>query len=211
MTLAFRNGWWWPADDQAAQFVIMRDKDHDIAALLAHVPGREVIVQAGANVGVYPVELAKQFRRVYTAEPDPTNWACLQKNLEGREEQARIMALQAAFGEARGGCQSVEVQRANCGAHRVRFDQGDTPVWPIDDLELEACDCIWLDVEGSELLALKGAARTIERFSPTISVEAKGLHGAFGIRAGELQDWLKARGYHEVARYGRDKVFRRTA
>jgi FkbM family methyltransferase len=206
-----RDGWWWPATDTDAHHIIMRDCEPDVRALLPHIRGREVIVQAGANVGVYACALADHFQHVFTAEPDPTNYECLKANLKARDSLERITALHAAFGEALGGCAPVEVTAGNCGAHRVDFNRGQIPVWTIDGLELEACNAIWLDVEGSELLALKGAADTIERYSPTISVEDKGLHRAFGIEDGALQAWLAERGYELVARQGRDKIFNRRA
>lgn len=210
-TLAQYDGLWWPLDDADARPVIVADCLPSIAVLLPHIIGRDVIVQAGANVGTYPLALTDHFRRVYTAEPDPTNYACLKKNLAARDSLKRVTALHAAFGEAEGECTPLEVQPRNCGAHRVNFGRGTIPVWTIDGLELNACDAIWADVEGSELPLLKGAAVTISRFSPTIAVEDKGLHRAFDIPDGALQAWLAERGYEQVDKIGQDKVFRRLA
>lgn len=211
MTPALANygGWWWPADDFDARPVIERDCLPSITALLAHVVGRDCIVQAGANVGLYPVALADHFRSVVTCEPDPTNWACLHRNLAARDSLNRVSACIGAFGEAEGVCAPLEVQPHNCGAHRVNFNSGTIPVFAIDSLNLDACDAIWLDVEGSELPALKGAAQTIDQFSPTIAVEDKGLHRAFEIPDGALQQWLANRGYEYVDKIGNDKVFKR--
>lgn len=214
--LAQIDGLWWPADDTDAREVILRDCQPSIAQLLTHFTGRDLIVQAGANVGVYPIALADHFRTVITCEPDPANFACLEKNLAARDSLARVGAFSAAFGEAPGKCMPIEVEPRNCGAHRVSFtDKGAIAVTTID-LALtmaaaEACDCIWLDIEGSELLALKGAEQAIERFSPVIAVEDKGLQEAFGIRPGALQEWLGERGYQEADRIGRDKIYTRTA
>lgn len=204
-----RDTWWWPEDDTRARPVIMRDRELSISHLLSHVEGRDLIVQAGANVGAYPIALADHFQRVITAEPDPENAECLKFNLAARDSLKRVTAFVAAFGEKPGGCKVVEVERNNCGAHRIEVG-GPIPVMTIDGLELTACDAIWLDVEGSELLALKGALHTIDRFSPVIAVEDKGLQAAFGIAPGELQRWLGMMGYQEVDQIGRDKVFRRT-
>ncbi len=209
--LAQYDGLWWPLDDADARPVIVADCLPSIALLLPHIIGRDVIVQAGANVGAYPLALADHFRAVYTAEPGPTNYACLKKNLAARDSLKRVTALHAAFGETEGECTPLEVQPRNCGAHRVSFGRGTIPVWTIDGLELNTCDAIWLDVEGSELAALKGAAVTISRFSPTIAVEDKGLHRAFEIPDGALQAWLTERGYEQVDRVGQDKIFRRLA
>lgn len=202
------DGWWWPANDTDAHGVIMRDAVTDIPSLLAHVKGRRLIVQAGANVGIYPVALAKHFATVFTVEPDALNYECLSRNLMARDVP-NIAYMRAAFGDepARG---AIEVERAsNCGAHRVRSGGGDVEILRIDDMRLGACDCIWLDIEGMELLALKGAAATIHTYSPVICIEDKGLSEHFGIRPGEAQAWLAERGYAEVARIGRDKVFKR--
>lgn len=214
--LAHLNGLWWPAMDTDARAVILRDCAPSIAELLTHVRGRDLIVQAGANVGTYPLALADVFQSVITCEPDPTNYACLKMNLEARDSLKRVTAIAAAFGETEGECAPLEVQPRNCGAHRVSFGKGPVPVWTIDalldDLGAEACDCIWLDLEGSELFALRGAKRTIERFSPVMCVEDKGLdHQFFGVEPGSLQKFLASFGYSEVARIGRDKVFKRIA
>lgn len=203
------DGLWWPADDRSARPVILRDRDSDIANMLHHTKGRQVIVQAGANVGTYALVLAQHFNMVVTCEPDPTNWACLTKNLEA-DKLHRVRAINAGFGSAPGVCAMQVVSAGNCGAHRVDFEAGEIDVITIDGLGLEACDAIWLDVEGSELPALQGAASTIERFSPTIRVEDKGLGTRFfGIAPGALQEWLAERDYREVDRIGRDRIFRR--
>jgi len=203
-------GWWWPVEDHHARAVILRDCQPAIAQLLSHIPGRSVIVQAGANVGVYPVALTDHFSMVVTYEPDPTNYTCLVKNLAARDSLRRVQAFNAALGQTAGTCAPVEVHPRNCGAHRVDFGRGNVRVVRIDDLGLERCDCIWLDVEGSELFALKGAAATVERFSPTIACEDKGLDARFfGVEPGSLQAWLAEREYSEVDRIGRDKIYRR--
>jgi len=203
------DGMWWPSIDTDARPVITADCPGAIKALLPHIPGRDLIVQAGANVGVYPVALADWFQQVITVEPDPLNAECLMRNLAMRDSLGRVTAMQAAFGEEGGFCKPTVVKSTNVGAHRVRFDAGDVAVVRIDELGLKKCDAIWLDIEGAELPALKGAAATIERFSPTICVEDKGLHRAFGIVDGALQAWLADRGYEQVDRQGADKVFRR--
>lgn len=204
------DGWWWPEADRRARPVIVGDAGEAVASILKHIEGRTCIVQAGGNVGVYPLALADHFRRVITAEPDPINAQCLWKNLAARDTFKRVDARQAAFGPEIGDCAMVEVEPDNCGAHRVEAG-GKIVVLPIDALGLLACDAIWLDVEGSELAALKGAEETIAKFRPTIAVEDKGLGAAYGIAAGELQAWIEARGYGLVAEIGNDKVFKRIA
>ena len=204
------DGFWWPRSDSDARPVIMADVGPDIAALMPHVLGRDLIVQAGANVGVYPLALADLFQRVVTVEPDAANFECLTRNLLARDSLHRVVALRAAFGAEEGRCSVVETKFGNCGAHHVDYAGAEVRVRAIDDLRLHACDCIWLDVEGAELPALRGAVQTILDYSPTIALEDKGLgREFFGQQLGAVQAFLADLGYSEVARFGRDKIFRR--
>lgn len=208
--IACIDGWWWPESDVRARPVITGDCDAAIAELLPHVRGRACIVQAGGNVGVYPIALAKHFDRVVTVEPDPENYACLWRNALAHDAEVRVEARHAAFGERGGTCRVVEVEPNNCGAHRVEPDGG-LVMLTIDSLMLNGCDAIWLDVEGYELPALKGASLTIERFSPTICIEDKGLDKVYGAPPGASVNWLGQFGYRQVGKIGRDRVFTRNA
>lgn len=203
------EGLWWPEADTKGRKAILRDRDRDIALQLAHVKGRDCIVQAGGNVGVYALALADHFKRVVTVEPDPENYSCLVKNLTARDSLNRVDARKAAFGETAGTCRMVAVEADNCGAHRIDHG-GSIPLITIDSLSLTKCDALWLDLEGSELSALKGAVGTIEAFSPVITIEDKGLDKAFGAKRGEAVNWLGLFGYQQVDQLGRDKIFRRS-
>lgn len=205
-----RDGWWVPDSDRRGFPVFIGDVNESVGRILTHIKGRNCIVQAGACLGIYPVALADFFQRVVTVEPDPENADCMRKNVKARDTFGRIIMHEAALSDRIGGCKMVEVEPDNCGAHRIDRD-GAIPTITIDALGLDHCDAIWLDIEGSELLALQGAIETIDKFSPTIAVEDKGLNAAFGIMPGELQHWLGLFGYQEVDRIGRDKVFRRAS
>jgi FkbM family methyltransferase len=163
-------------------------------------------------VGAYPLALADHFPLVRTYEPDPTNFACLVKNLEARDSLRRVVAHNAALGAEPGLCTPLAVQENNCGAHRVSFAEGTIPVTTIDAIALQACDCIYLDIEGAETHALRGAVETIKRFSPVIACEDKGLDRRFfNAEPGALQAFLTPLGYEQVAEVGRDKIFKRRA
>jgi FkbM family methyltransferase len=205
-----RDGFWWPETDVHARPVLTRQVGPAVEEVLRHVRGRTCIVQAGGNVGVYPLALADHFRRVITFEPDPVNVRCLWLNLAARDTFKRVDGRNAALGEDYGTCAVEEAEPGNCGAHRIRPDEGQIVMLPLDGLDLIACDAIWLDVEGYELRALRGAQETLERFSPAVIVEDKGHGQAFGEAPGELGSWLQAKGYAEVSRIGRDRIFTRT-
>lgn len=203
------DGWWWPQSDSKARPVILRDRDVSIDRMLMHTRGRDLIVQAGGNIGVYPIALADHFQRVVTAEPDPVNAECLKRNIEARDSLKRVETHEAAFGQHETACGVVEVERFNCGAHRVSVGNGPLKMVTIDSLSLPACDAIWLDIEGAELLALRGAVETIAKFSPVIACEEKGLGAPYGVRDGDIARFLGFYGYEQIDQIGRDKVFKR--
>ena len=138
----------------------------------------DLCVQAGGNVGVWPRILAKRFKTVVTFEPDKENFECLNKNCP----ELNIVKLPNVLSDVH---EDVEVKSPNkahdnnCGAYQV-FPDGDIQSALIDELELHACGLIYLDVEGYELKALKGAAYTIQEFKPVVAFEDKKLPNMYG-------------------------------
>lgn len=199
-----REGIWWPDSDKDAHTIIPGEAEHFIPWVLSHVTGRSCIIQAGGNVGVYAAKLADHFTLVETVEPDADNWECLVKNLAGIQN---IRSERAAFGEARGLCHIVPHEPENSGAHMVG-EGGDVLVLPIDALAVPACDAIWLDVEGSELPALRGALKTIQHFHPVIVCEEKNLGRHFGYHEAEIEDFLSQQGYDFIERHYSDRLYK---
>jgi FkbM family methyltransferase len=152
-----------------------------IAAL---VPERRAVVQAGGCSGLWPLALAEVFAKVYTCEPDPTNFRCLQANVAEREN---ITALNVALGETH---RRVGLTRPKPGAGLWRVDgDGTIPMVPLDALFIRTpIDAIVLDVEGSEVQALQGAARLIARHRPLLWFE-------FLRHTSEIESLLVAYGY----------------
>lgn len=135
---------------------------------LKHTEGRrQVCVQAGGCMGLYPRLLADYFGRVYTFEPDPLSFLCLAVN----SQKDNIIKMQAALGEE---CKLVTIHRSvpeNPGMNTINNTHGIIPMLTIDSLNLDGCDFMQLDVEFYELNILKGALKTIEKYKPVISCE----------------------------------------
>lgn len=191
----------WPADDtECARAVFGTLDDCDAAtALCRH---NRLAVQAGGNCGVWARHLASVFDRVVTFEPDPLNFRCLVANCAPFEN---ILSLPAALGAKSGGWCDLERIEKNAGAHQV-VDGAVAPVLALDDLNLPACDLIYLDVEGMEKAALLGAFRTIDRFRPVIAFEDKGLSQRYGVEKGDVETWLFSFGYRVIDRRRRDVI-----
>lgn len=203
------DGMWWPDGDKRARPIIVGDCGRDVRFVLDYVKGRDCIVQAGGNVGVYALALADHFQQVITFEPDPANYECLRKNLEARDAFNRVTEIYAGLGAEEGRCQPIVVEADNCGAHRVGPSRsGSVALVALDSLNLRKCDAIWLDVEGFELFALRGAENTIRKHKPVLICEEKGLGEVYGVGRHEIEEYLGAFGYDRVAGMANDRIYR---
>lgn len=169
-----------------------------IETWLKHVKTRHVCVQAGGNIGYFPLELARHFESVHTFEPEPINFECLQYNCE---KISNIKFYKAALGE-KGSMSGLHYDDKNIGAHYLE-GEGDIKVKTIDDLNLPEVNLIALDVEGYEWQALKGAVNMIKRDRPTIVIEMKDHGKRYGYSDKDMVHWLTDLGYAD-----REKVFR---
>lgn len=195
----------WPDYDDLAErthAAVMKRKHHALA-VLPYVKQRACVVQAGGHVGVWPLELAARFDRVWTFEPDEACYAALAKNVEFVPcIERRCAALREHGGVG-------HMITGKCSSWRFEWDGEDcdtlkapaVAATTIDSLPLEACDAIVLDVEGSELAALRGAGDTIRRFWPVIQLEEW-----YDNRA-EYMDFMRRLGYRPVTAAGADTVY----
>lgn len=200
-------GYWWPDGCRGKVDRYLRHRrDSDKAVKLCRKP-RRVAVQAGGFTGLWAMHLSRYFTRVITAEPEESNWACLQRNLAAFKRAGRIEAHNAMLGE-RAGRGTIQFSRKNAGGHRPRYDGvGKTPVMAIDDLGLENVGLIVLDIEGGELPALMGAVRTISRCRPVLMMEVRGHGEELGYTDKELADWLRRAGYNYRQKVARDRIW----
>ena len=193
-TLEMHDGVWFPADC-GKKWKASVTRTHGLHAVIDICKAKNRLrtaVQAGGSMGIWPRELANYFQKVYTFEPEPMSFACLCKNVEAEN----VIALPWAVGMNR---KMVSVKRKSLTSHHI-VEGRDVGQILIDDLELEYCDALLLDVEGMELEALQGASLTIENNRPVILVEA--LHNIDGIEY-FLQDF----GYRLSARVRTDRIY----
>lgn len=164
---------------------------------------RRLVVQAGGNIGAWPVWLAKRFREVLTFEPDATNFSCLVRNCA---PYANISPYNAALGNDVGKCNLV-IERGMGGHHVDKIGQGGTQMLSVDSFRLPYLDLLVLDVEGMEWEALVGARDTIARCRPIIQLEDKnhGVNKGRGRTMTDIREELSA--YEVVNTVGRDVIF----
>jgi FkbM family methyltransferase len=184
----------------------------NLEAALAYVPEKRVAVQAGGNVGIFPRRLAEVFTTVYTFEPDAKMFGQLCLNAPADN----IWKWCAVLGDDREPVKLSSERRDDSGrpSHpgltHVVGQSGPGPLVPqmrIDDLHLDGCDLIYLDVEGYELHALRGAMQTIERFRPVIVAEVNRHINWYGTSEDSLRKWVISFGYKAAQRINSDEVF----
>lgn len=163
--------WIWPLNDSGAwigpaqEFAPIRDH------IMPLVKERRLVVTAGGCCGMYPRLWAEIFPVVYTFEPSPLNWFCLQKNCP----EDRIKKFNFALGEHEQKNWLKLGQETNVGTNTITTlgDGIEINMMALDSLDLPYCDVIQLDIEGYEPAALMGAAQTIAKYRPVISLETR--------------------------------------
>lgn len=192
------NGLYWVKGDSGSWDGPSSDWKTHRENILSKVKNFNVCVQAGGNLGLYPLLLSQRFKTVYTFEPDILNFICLTMNVQ-RDNVFKINSALGSINEL----VSVHVDTpVNLGMNRVVKNEDNTfniiPTFMIDQLALKECDLIWLDIEGYEKNAILGALITIENFKPIIVLETVEQY---------TENVLGSLGYTQVASSIADKVF----
>lgn len=174
-----------------------------LRAALSHVQKFRVAVDVGAHVGLWSMQLVKQFSRVHAFEPVAAHRACFIENLRNVAED-RVKGASFKLGDhelhscalgSESGLIRIETTPGSSGDSRVG-GEGTIPMFTLDSFELKNVDFIKLDCEGYELFALKGGEQTIRRDLPVICVEQKPGRGQrFGLPEIGAVEWLMSLGY----------------
>jgi FkbM family methyltransferase len=185
-------GFYWPKSDAkgtAGTFgtlMIHADTPKRVAEVSSN---KRVLVQAGGNCGLFIRQYASLFDKVYTFEPDPLNFYCLNLNVT----EPNVHKIQAAVGFERKSVSIINEMTNHVGAAHVG-GEGDIPMMRIDDLNLDVCDAIQLDIEGYEIFALLGAEQTIKRCQPIVVFESYWEH-RYNYSVNEIHNFLYSLNY----------------
>jgi FkbM family methyltransferase len=140
-------------------------------------PG-QVVLDVGANIGAHTLCFAKLVGpegAVLAFEPQRIVYQMLCGNI-ALNALTNVFANHLALGREAGTVLVPQPDYAlpgNFGGIALgSFASGErVSVVALDSLDLPRCDFVKIDVEGMERDVLEGAARTIERFQPTLYVE----------------------------------------
>lgn len=177
-------------------------------AFCALVRHRGVAVQAGGCLGLFAKRLAETFEVVYSFEPSADLFPMMVSNAPERN----IVRMQLALGEYPSLVATSQTRRSG-GDGRCHegithvSGAGYIPMIRLDDLRLQRCDYLMLDIEGDELPALRGALETLSRCRPVVAIEVNKNLKYVGITEDDIQTFMLAHGYRHVLNVGSDQAF----
>ena len=214
------SDYFWPSRDDSC-FRGLADCCNTPTRIISHVPkeNRKVMVQAGGNAGYFIRKYADEFKTVYTFEPDPINFLCLCLNTVLIDN---VKKIEACVGDTHQLVSMKNFHEYDIGGihitpnEEIQNTNKSVPTMLIDDLNLDDCSIIQLDVEGYEYYALKGAKNTIEKFKPVICIEYYengDTHETWNDRYGknrieEIEMFLSQWNYTLVDSFETDRVYK---
>lgn len=123
------------------------------------------VLDVGANIGFYTLLAAKRGARVFSVEADPVNAGMLRHHVEVNGFSERVTIFEMA---------ATDATKAT-PLYRHPFNLGESNIIAIgqhagmiegrtiDSLNLPPIDICKMDIEGAELMALRGMERTLDR------------------------------------------------
>ena len=142
-------------------------------------PG-DIALDVGANQGIYCCAFGSAVGpggRVVAVEPIPRQAQRLKYNIEDNGFK-HCAVIQKAISDCEG-VATLGLANGDVSASILAADKSDSitvETISVDEIvkrmNLPRVDFIKLDVEGAELLALRGAINTLRQFRPTLSIEA---------------------------------------
>lgn len=163
-----------------------------------HLRRNDKVLDVGANIGAFTIKAATSVRngQVIAIEPDPRNLNLLKQNVElnkldnvkivpsavSDKNEKRRFFLSRGSGWSSFFDSSLPFIQFSC----------ETIDSILGHLGIECIDCLKMDVEGAELLALKGAKRTLENVREII------LETHFGQKE-QINNFLEKKGFRTYA------------
>ena len=133
---------------------------------------RETIIDLGSYDGNTDVEFLEWCKnsKIYAFEPIPANYKNIEDNILRRKLEGQVFLIKKAAGDT-----DTEVYFSENGdSSQIMFDSNEHSVrvsqTKIDTVIDEKITFIKMDIEGSELRALKGAKNTIKKCKPRLAI-----------------------------------------
>ena len=173
-----------------------------------------IFVDVGANMGLYTIFAARKIGErgtVLAIEPSTRECGRLLKNVQANS-LLNVRLVRKAVSDSRSDVDLLVAEDRWSGHNTLGAFAYDVPLATketvrterLDDIVLREglshVDVVKLDVEGAELLALKGAAGILERFRPMVLLEVSDRALCHqGCNSAQIWDFCRQRGYQIFA------------
>lgn len=182
-----------------------------LAAFLFLLQPDDVVWDVGASVGLFSVHAAAVVRNVVAFEPDPATFRRLRQNLELNGLGDRVGSRMEALGDHEGdvelrtdGLDGNAPSVTNLGRHAGSSNTHMTTLDQLIDCKLPAPTVLKIDVEGAELLVLRGGSRLLASTGAPRMIFLE-VHPAFLAVFGASSEIVD----HEMTQYGYKVAARR--
>ncbi len=173
-----------PGDYRVAPIEALNFLDYetnDSAMIMRLVSPNDTVIDIGANMGWYSINIAKTYpqTKVHAFEPIPKTYAFLEKNIElnrvtnisthhfGLSDERKDLTF-FYYPEGSGNASSANVsERADAELVTCHVERLDEFV-KANELQVDFIKC---DVEGAELFAFRGAVETLKKDKPIVFTE----------------------------------------
>lgn len=145
---------------------IFRDEIYGDAPGFAAKPG-DVVVDGGANIGMYALWQAQRGAKVLSFEVDTELLERLRRNVEENAYPGEVSVFPVGLADKSARARLEHPTDKTIATMAVEDDSGDMELVALDDViadeDVERIAVLKLNVEGSEALALLGAQKALER------------------------------------------------
>ncbi len=132
----------------------------------------DVVIDGGANIGLYALSQARRGADVFCFEPDPDTFARLEHNIAANNLPGRVQAFRRGIGEYSTTARLTRKENMSVGSTLRADETGDVVLSSIPDilteLGIERAAILKLDIEGWEADALRGAAPVLDRIDRVV-------------------------------------------
>lgn len=179
--------------------------------ILNNMKDGETFLDIGANVGYFALLVASEVSHAHVVafEPNPPVELCLSESVRKNGLGDRMKVVRKAVSNQVGAV-SFAVDTINSGHSRIATAAAGADLIQVDSVIFDEwvkahplasrVGCIKMDVEGAEVLALKGMPELLAKHRPALCIEGYDNQLAeFGSSLAELRQLLMDAGYVEVA------------
>lgn len=160
---------------------------------IAYCKSFRTALDVGGHCGLWSLQMAKRFDRVYAFEPVAAHRECFVMNVTA----PNVTLIDCALGE-KDDFVSIHSEPSSSGDSYVD-GVGSIPMKRLDDFGIDDVDFVKIDTEGHELFVLRGGDETIKRCRPVIIVEQKpGKAQKFGLPETGAVTYLQSLGYRQA-------------